>query len=55
MKVLHAPCHTSGHVLYYVESRTDSNATPIIFTGDLIFPYCAEGSKLEVFLVLVYS
>ncbi|CDJ66855.1 hydroxyacylglutathione hydrolase, putative [Eimeria necatrix] len=37
VKVLHAPCHTSGHVLYYVESRTDSNASPIIFTGDTLF------------------
>lgn len=33
VKVLHAPCHTSGHVLYYVESRSDMNAKPIIFTG----------------------
>ncbi|XP_026190581.1 hydroxyacylglutathione hydrolase cytoplasmic [Cyclospora cayetanensis] len=37
VKVMHAPCHTSGHVLYYMESRTDMNANPIIFTGDTLF------------------
>lgn len=37
VKVLHAPCHTSGHVLYYMESRTDMNVKPIIFTGDTLF------------------
>lgn len=34
VKVLHAPCHTIGHLLYYLESRTDVNAKPIIFTGE---------------------
>ncbi|CDI82141.1 hydroxyacylglutathione hydrolase, putative [Eimeria acervulina] len=37
VKVLHAPCHTIGHLLYYLESRTDVNAKPIIFTGDTLF------------------
>ncbi|KAL8274597.1 hypothetical protein Esti_001500 [Eimeria stiedai] len=37
VKALHAPCHTSGHMLYYMESRTDPNAQPIIFTGDTLF------------------
>ncbi|KAL8440539.1 hypothetical protein Efla_003210 [Eimeria flavescens] len=37
VKVLHAPCHTAGHVLYYMESRTDMNEKPIIFTGDTLF------------------
>ncbi|KAL8447683.1 hypothetical protein Emag_004293 [Eimeria magna] len=34
VKVLHAPCHTSGHILYYMESRTDPNEQPIVFTGE---------------------
>lgn len=37
VKVLHTPCHTSGHVLYYMESRSDMTAKPIIFTGDTLF------------------
>lgn len=37
VKVLHAPCHTSGHILYYMESRSDVNSSPIIFTGDTLF------------------
>lgn len=37
VRVHHTPCHTGGHVLYYMESRTDVNAKPIIFTGDTLF------------------
>ena len=39
--VIHAPCHTKGHVLYYVSSN-DPNAdasknAPILFSGDTLF------------------
>lgn len=39
--VIHTPCHTKGHVVYYVSSNgpnTDKNSNaPILFSGDTLF------------------
>ena len=35
VKIFFTPCHTKGHVLYYVTSS--SNETGVIFTGDTLF------------------
>ncbi|XP_019430954.1 PREDICTED: hydroxyacylglutathione hydrolase cytoplasmic [Lupinus angustifolius] len=32
---LHTPCHTKGHISYYVTSKEDEN--PAVFTGDTLF------------------
>ena len=41
IEVLHVPCHTKGHVAYYVTSHdagVDSNKNaPILFSGDTLF------------------
>ncbi|CAG2114750.1 unnamed protein product [Medioppia subpectinata] len=37
IECLFTPCHTKGHICYYVTSSTDSNADPIVFTGDTLF------------------
>lgn len=34
IKVFHVPCHTSDHVLYYVQNQKSS---PFLFTGDTLF------------------
>ncbi|GAB2287944.1 Hydroxyacylglutathione hydrolase cytoplasmic [Dionaea muscipula] len=31
---LHTPCHTTGHISYYV---TDKEESPVVFTGDTLF------------------
>jgi hydroxyacylglutathione hydrolase len=36
VKVMHTPCHTSGHVLFHVFHPTDPN-NGAIFTGDTLF------------------
>lgn len=36
IKVIHAPCHTKGHVLYYIPTSTPSEL-PILFSGDTLF------------------
>lgn len=33
---LHTPCHTRGHVCYYVPS-TGADSPPLVFTGDTLF------------------
>eukprot|EP00271_Cylindrocystis_brebissonii_P016368 TRINITY_DN3983_c0_g1_i1.p1 TRINITY_DN3983_c0_g1~~TRINITY_DN3983_c0_g1_i1.p1 ORF type:complete len:258 (+),score=79.20 TRINITY_DN3983_c0_g1_i1:208-981(+) len=33
---MHTPCHTAGHICYYVTS-TDGSADPAVFTGDTLF------------------
>ncbi|KAI4840648.1 cytosolic glyoxalase II [Plasmodium brasilianum] len=58
IKAIHAPCHTRGHIMYYVY-RTDENKNedynydPILFTGDTLFiAGCGrffEGSAREMF------
>lgn len=35
VKALHTPCHTRGHICYYI-TTTDS-ASPQVFTGDTLF------------------
>ncbi|CRG98551.1 cytosolic glyoxalase II, putative [Plasmodium relictum] len=42
IKAIHAPCHTKGHLLYYVykidkNEKEDENYSPILFTGDTLF------------------
>jgi len=32
---LHTPCHTRGHICYYIPAEEDSS--PILFTGDTLF------------------
>lgn len=32
-KVLHAPCHTSGHLLYFISNPEASEEAPLLFTG----------------------
>ncbi|KAG8038413.1 hypothetical protein GUJ93_ZPchr0013g34590 [Zizania palustris] len=32
---LHTPCHTKGHISYYVTSKVDKD--PAVFTGDTLF------------------
>jgi hydroxyacylglutathione hydrolase len=33
---LFTPCHTTGHICYYVTSNNE-NVTPCVFTGDTLF------------------
>ena len=35
IRVLHTPCHTTGHVCYYVSSRREGPGS--VFTGDTLF------------------
>lgn len=35
IKVFHTPCHTSGHIVYYVTGA--EGTTPVLFTGDTLF------------------
>lgn len=35
VKCLFTPCHTTGHICYYVTGLT--NTTPCVFTGDTLF------------------
>lgn len=42
IKAFHAPCHTKGHILYYVykvdkQEKENLQYAPILFTGDTIF------------------
>eukprot|EP01098_Paradermamoeba_levis_P012123 TRINITY_DN5248_c0_g1_i1.p1 TRINITY_DN5248_c0_g1~~TRINITY_DN5248_c0_g1_i1.p1 ORF type:complete len:259 (-),score=79.56 TRINITY_DN5248_c0_g1_i1:127-903(-) len=54
VKVLFTPCHTSGHVLYYVEHP---NSSPVLFTGDTLFiGGCGrffEGTPSQMFSALI--
>jgi len=36
IRALFTPCHTSGHVLYYVEPLQETES-PLLFTGDTLF------------------
>ena len=33
VKCLYTPCHTSGHICYYVTSKGDSENDKAVFTG----------------------
>ncbi|CAG0916323.1 unnamed protein product [Notodromas monacha] len=37
VKCLHTPCHTSGHICYYVTSDAEGDHAPVVFTGDTLF------------------
>jgi hydroxyacylglutathione hydrolase len=39
IKALHTPCHTMGHVIYFVSPSEGSKVTgaPVVFTGDTLF------------------
>lgn len=37
VKVLFTPCHTSGHVLYYLDPEVNGLEAPLLFTGDTLF------------------
>jgi len=54
IKCLFTPCHTSGHICYYV---TGDNADPAVFTGDTLFSGgCGrffEGNPSEMYTALV--
>jgi len=36
IEALHAPCHTRGHVLYFVRPHLETES-PVLFTGDTLF------------------
>jgi len=54
VECLFTPCHTSGHICYYV---TDVEDTPAVFTGDTLFiAGCGrffEGSASQMYSALV--
>ncbi|CAF0800779.1 unnamed protein product [Brachionus calyciflorus] len=37
VKCIFTPCHTTGHICYYVTHLNDPSVTPIVFTGDTLF------------------
>jgi len=37
VKVLYTPCHTAGHVSFYVEPPSSSSSSPLLFPGDTLF------------------
>jgi hydroxyacylglutathione hydrolase len=38
VKCLHTPCHTTGHICYYVSYENGENKLPsVVFTGDTLF------------------
>ncbi|XP_016045896.1 hydroxyacylglutathione hydrolase, mitochondrial isoform X3 [Erinaceus europaeus] len=56
VKCLWTPCHTSGHVCYFV-SKPNSSESPAVFTGDTLFVAgCGkfyEGTADEMFKALL--
>jgi hydroxyacylglutathione hydrolase len=37
VKCLFTPCHTTGHMCYYVTHKHNDKVTPCVFTGDTLF------------------
>lgn len=37
VQVIYTPCHTSGHIVYYITDTADANKSPILFCGDTLF------------------
>mmetsp|Transcript_28987 Transcript_28987/g.39815 ORF Transcript_28987/g.39815 Transcript_28987/m.39815 type:complete len:276 (-) Transcript_28987:818-1645(-) len=37
IRTIYAPCHTKGHVLYFVTNSNQADAAPILFSGDTLF------------------
>eukprot|EP00061_Rhincodon_typus_P014949 g42347.t1 len=56
VKCLFTPCHTSGHICYFVTKENSSEA-PAVFTGDTLFVAgCGkffEGSGEEMYRALI--
>uniref|UniRef100_A0A8D0GJ79 Hydroxyacylglutathione hydrolase, mitochondrial n=1 Tax=Sphenodon punctatus TaxID=8508 RepID=A0A8D0GJ79_SPHPU len=56
VKCLYTPCHTSGHICYYV-TKPSSSEPPAVFTGDTLFVAgCGkffEGSREEMYKALI--
>ncbi|XP_018094794.1 hydroxyacylglutathione hydrolase, mitochondrial isoform X2 [Xenopus laevis] len=56
VKCLYTPCHTSGHICYYV-TKPNSTEPPAVFTGDTLFVAgCGkffEGTAEEMYAALI--
>ncbi|XP_060116535.1 hydroxyacylglutathione hydrolase, mitochondrial-like [Heteronotia binoei] len=56
VKCLSTPCHTSGHICYFV-TKPNSSETPAVFTGDTLFVAgCGkffEGTPEEMYRALI--
>ncbi|KAM9304878.1 hydroxyacylglutathione hydrolase, mitochondrial [Gastrophryne carolinensis] len=56
VKCLYTPCHTSGHICYYV-TKPNSSEPPAVFTGDTLFVAgCGkffEGTAEEMYKALI--
>ncbi|KAJ6657306.1 hypothetical protein lerEdw1_002673 [Lerista edwardsae] len=56
VKCLSTPCHTSGHICYFV-TKPNSSETPAVFTGDTLFVAgCGkffEGTPEEMYKALI--
>lgn len=37
LNVLHTPCHTSGHIAYFVTDKEKAESQPLLFCGDTLF------------------
>jgi hydroxyacylglutathione hydrolase len=37
IKCLFTPCHTTGHICYFITNVNDATTTPAVFTGDTLF------------------
>lgn len=37
IRALHVPCHTRGHVAYFIDGAACADGVPIVFTGDTLF------------------
>lgn len=37
IRAFHTPCHTAGHLLYFVTHKNNHNCDPVLFTGDTLF------------------
>lgn len=37
VRALHVPCHTRGHVAYFIDGAACADGVPIVFTGDTLF------------------
>lgn len=57
VKCLFTPCHTSGHICYYVTAPEGSGECPLVFTGDTLFiGGCGkffEGTPVQMYKALV--
>eukprot|EP01038_Epipyxis_sp_PR26KG_P016002 gene16002-21714_t len=37
IEVFHVPCHTKGHIIYHMSTKSDGDNISILFTGDTLF------------------